>query len=226
MMKNRSFLFGLGTGLIIGALLLQLMISGGAAPLTKEQVLKGAEQLNLKLVEESSESSESSPKEAPLDEVDQDKKAADSSDSTNSADNSQKPVEPSAPAVAASPSPVASPKTSESIDKAVSPTKPSEPAKPVEDSVGKPKDATNPTPKAPDKPEVKTDAVISLRIPDGSTLTDTANILSKNGVVKDKDIFLKEANKRKINKKIQTGSYSFIKGESIDSIIEKLISFR
>lgn len=56
MIKNRSFLFGLGTGLITGALLLQLMISGGAAPLTKEQVLQGAEKLNMKVIDESSES--------------------------------------------------------------------------------------------------------------------------------------------------------------------------
>lgn len=52
MIKNRSFLFGLGTGLITGALLLQLMISGGAAPLTKEQVLQGAEKLNMKVIDE------------------------------------------------------------------------------------------------------------------------------------------------------------------------------
>lgn len=56
MIKNRSFLFGLGTGLITGALLLQLMISGGAAPLTKEQVLQGAEKLNMKVIDESAES--------------------------------------------------------------------------------------------------------------------------------------------------------------------------
>lgn len=56
MIKNRSFLFGLGTGLITGALLLQLMISGGAAPLTKEQVLQGAEKLNMKVIDEAAES--------------------------------------------------------------------------------------------------------------------------------------------------------------------------
>ena len=51
MIRNRFFMFGLGVGLIAGALLLQLMISGRAAPLTKEQLIKEAAKLNLTVVD-------------------------------------------------------------------------------------------------------------------------------------------------------------------------------
>lgn len=53
MIKNRSFMFGLGTGLIAGALLLQVMITGGAAPLSKEKLIKEAAKLNLTVTDPS-----------------------------------------------------------------------------------------------------------------------------------------------------------------------------
>ncbi|MNZ35483.1 YceG-like family protein [compost metagenome] len=214
MMKNRSFLFGLGTGLIAGALLLQLMISGGAAPLTKEQVIQGAEKLNLKVIDESTEPPSD---ESALEDAVQGQKT----DGVNegSTDN----VAPSEPAVAASPAPVVSPTVSDNPNKVVPPK---EPSTPKEGTIEKPEVTTAPSAVAPDKPKATANAGVVVRIPSGSTLTKTADILEKAEVIKDKASFLKAANQRQINTKIQSGSYTFNKDESLDSILEKLISFQ
>lgn len=219
MMKNRSFLFGLGTGLIAGALLLQLMISGGAAPLTKEQVIQGAEKLNLKVIDESTEppSDESASNESALEDANQDQKNVGLTDGT------QENVAPSEPTVAASPAPVATPTVSDNPSKVIPPK---EPTTPKEGTVEKPEVTTAPAAETPVTPKVTANAGVSVRIPSGSTLTETANILEKAKVIKDKASFLEAANKRKINKKIQSGSYNFNKDESLDSILEKLISFQ
>ncbi|WP_405174479.1 endolytic transglycosylase MltG [Paenibacillus sp. FSL H8-0261] len=214
MMKNRSFLFGLGTGLIAGALLLQLMISGGAAPLTKEQVIQGAEKLNLKVIDESIEPPSDEPA---LEDAVQGEKT----DGVN--EGSTENVEPSKPTVAASPAPVVSPTVSDNPNKVVPPK---EPSTPKEGTIEKPEVTTAPSAVAPDKPKATANAGVVVRIPSGSTLTKTADILEKAEVIKDKASFLKAANQRQINTKIQSGSYTFNKDESLDSILEKLISFQ
>ncbi|MEK4461184.1 endolytic transglycosylase MltG [Paenibacillus sp. FSL H8-0315] len=218
MIKNRSFLFGLGTGLITGALLLQLMISGGAAPLTKEQVLQGAEKLNMKVIDEAAVPSSGETENDNKEEV---------TETGGATAESKENVSSSAPAAAASPTPAVSPTTPESSDKAIAPNKPSTPTNgKVEQPKVTPKASAAPTAVAPVTPKVTANASVSVRIPSGSTLTATTDILAKAGVIKDKSTFLEAANKRKINTKIQSGSYSFNKGESIDSIIEKLITLK
>lgn len=207
-------MFGLGTGLIAGALLLQLMISGGAAPLTKEQVIQGAEKLNLKVIDESIEPPSDEPA---LEDAVQGEKT----DGVN--EGSTENVEPSKPTVAASPAPVVSPTVSDNPNKVVPPK---EPSTPKEGTIEKPEVTTAPSAVAPDKPKATANAGVVVRIPSGSTLTKTADILEKAEVIKDKASFLKAANQRQINTKIQSGSYTFNKDESLDSILEKLISFQ
>jgi hypothetical protein len=214
MMKNRSFLFGLGTGLIAGALLLQLMISGGAAPLTKEQVIQGAEKLNLKVIDEATEPPSD---ESALEDAVQGQKSAGVNEGIT------ENVAPYEPSVAASPAPVVSPTVSDNPSKVIPPK---EPSTPKEGTIEEPEVTTAPTAVAPDKPKATANAGVVVRIPSGSTLTKTADILEKAEVIKDKASFLKAANQRQINTKIQSGSYTFNKDESLDSILEKLISFQ
>jgi cell division protein YceG involved in septum cleavage len=57
-------------------------------------------------------------------------------------------------------------------------------------------------------------------------LTETAELLAEAGVIQDKAKFLQTADSRKVNKIIQYGSYTFAKGESINSIIDKLITVK
>lgn len=65
-----------------------------------------------------------------------------------------------------------------------------------------------------------------MKIPTGITLAQTADLLAEAGVIKDKNKFLQTADSRKVNTIIQYGSYSFTKGESINSIIDKLITVK
>lgn len=214
-MKNRSFFFGLGTGLITGALLLQLMISGGAAPLTKEQIVRGAERLNLTVIDESAADTSDN---ASVEETDP------GDPSGELTEGSQNTVSPSAPVAVATPSPAVTPSITENPNKVISPK---EPSTPVDGQVAVPEvPAHTQGAVAPVTPKVTPNAGISVRIPSGSTLTETANILANAGVIKDTSGFLKAANKRKINTIIQSGSYSFTKDESIESIIDKLITLK
>lgn len=217
MIKNRSFLFGLGSGLIAGALLLQLMISGGAAPLTKEQILQGAARLNLTVSD--------SVTEPPSDET-QNNSVDKGNDGEEVTDENTEAIVPSEPISAASPSPAASPEVPVTTNKTSSPTKPKQPSKPANEEVEKPEVTTAPSAVAPKVQEVTQNGKYSVHIPNGSTLNETANILAKAGAIKDKDLFLKTAKGRKINTIIQSGSYSFDEDEKIDSIIDKLITLK
>lgn len=215
MIKNRSFLFGLGSGLIAGALLLQLMISGGAAPLTKEQVLEGAERLNLTVSDK-----------ADVPPVDGTQNDTVDPNGDVVGESAPEVTTPSEPVNAASPSPVVSPEKPDNTDKTNPPAKPAEPSTPAKGNVEKPKVSAAPSAVVPKVQEVTQNGMISVHIPNGSTLNQTANLLADAGAIKDKNLFLKTAKERKINTIIQYGTYSFDADEQIDSIIDKLISLK
>lgn len=209
MIKNRSFMLGMGSGLIAGAMLLQLVISSGAAPLTKDQVVKGAAKLNLKVTDETAKLLTAEEWKA------------------NSEATIVTPA-PSEAAVAVSPSPAASPLTAGEPSAATAPKEPVTPSQPAKVEVQQPK-VTAPssiTTVTPAPPNITTSGTISVKIPNGTTLTETANLLAKAGVIQDKSIFLQAANERKVNKIIQYGTYSFADDESISTIIDKLVTVK
>ncbi|MEK5058754.1 MULTISPECIES: hypothetical protein [unclassified Paenibacillus] len=196
MIKNRSFLLGLGTGIAAGALILQLALIGQGqaggdqtldlSTLTREQVQEAADELELKVYDASAEvMTEEEWTEAKAEERAQ-------GSSTSSSDNSGK--NPS------SDGPVAS-----------TPEQPDQPAAPENSQAPKPADEPAP-------------GTISYRVINGATLNDVADHLSSLRVLDNRDAFIEEARKQKINNKIQVGSYEFTEGESIDSVISKLIS--
>ncbi|MNC25083.1 YceG-like family protein [compost metagenome] len=209
MIKNRTFMFGLGTGLIAGALLLQLMISGGAAPLTKEELVQQAAKLNLTVTDPAADPQASS---EPADQATA-PSGQNGEKGTPDASNASGPPSP-APNAAASPEAAAQPSA------AAAPTEPAVPSKPIQ-SAGA---AT--APEAPSTPQAAVSGVVAVRIPAGSTLTETAELLAKAGVINEQSEFLQTAISRKINAKIQYGSYNFTKGESVNTIIEKLITVK
>lgn len=202
MMKNRFFMLGLGVGLIAGALLLQLMIAGRAAPLTKEELIRQATRLNLTLVDPAEASATATPSPEEGAEAPASQAAA-------------KPAATPASTPAIPPKPAATPSA------AATPGKPSAPAQPQ--STAEP---VTKAPVTPGAPAVAVNGVISLRIPTGITLTQTADLLAEAGVIEDKNKFLQTANSRKVNTIIQYGSYNFTKGESINSVIDKLITVK
>ncbi|ANS74027.1 hypothetical protein AWM70_05115 [Paenibacillus yonginensis] len=180
MMRNRHFLFGLGAGLIIGALLLQLMNVAQTQPQmlnTEEEVRNAAKALGLKVYDSSEQVySEQEWKE-------------------------RENGEPAGTTASAPPSPS-------------SPEEPSEPSTPAEPSTPSKAEAPAPSP-APAE-------MVDIRIPAGSTLSQVADRLKSAGVITDKEAFVQLAKKWNATRIIQTGTFTFTKGESFKSITNKI----
>lgn len=196
MIKNRVFMLGLGIGLIIGAVLLQLMIMGERSmsteqpqdkQWTKEQLEEGAKALGVKVVDDSDElMSEEQWKE---------KMKTESEKMTGT------------PAV-----PPSKPAESEQPDSPQTPVKPDKTKN----------NTTSPDIKKPSAPKEAAPAQIRFVIADGNNLSHVADGLKKAGVITDKQAFIKEATAKRINTHIQTGTYTFTAGESAQSIIHKI----
>ncbi|ANA83143.1 hypothetical protein C7121_17375 [Paenibacillus glucanolyticus] len=193
MIKNRTFMMGLGSGLVVGAILLQLMWIGqgstasDAKDLTKEQLMAAAEALDMQVIEHSEE----------LLTADQweEKKLSERSSETEGSD-----------------------KAKEIGTK--QPDLPEQPEKPEADGKEqKPKEVNKPAePKTP----VKANAPIKVNIRAGNNLSDVASHLLSAGVIDNKQAFINKATEKKINTSIQSGTYSFTAGESYNSIITKI----
>ncbi|MFM9277288.1 endolytic transglycosylase MltG [Paenibacillus jiagnxiensis] len=196
MLKNRTFMLGMGTGMIAGALLLQLAIIGQGqskaadAPreLTREEVEVAAQRFGLQV----SDSTD------PLMTEEQWRQKVIEK-------GSQTPEEPAAP---------------KSADAA------SEPKAPQQLQTGKPETAVpqagNHTVQAAEQPAAPEATPIRYRIVPGSSLNSVAEGLQKAGVIENADAFQKAANEQKINTKIRSGTYSFREGETFNSIITKI----
>lgn len=209
MIKNRSFMLGMGTGLVTGALLLQLaMIGQGQSQqsaidpknMTREQLEKAAAGLNLQI------SDSSDPK---MTEEEWRKKVIKEGNKTPTAPQKTKPVQtPSKPKAPGNRTPSTASKPVASMTTAKSPNKPI--------TKGNGAAATPNTPKQPAPPHVQYSIVW------GSNLKNVASGLQKAGVVSDAGAFEAAANAQKINTKIRTGTYQFVKGEDFGSIITKI----
>lgn len=193
MIKNRTFMMGLGSGLVVGAILLQLMWIGQGSTasdtkdLTKEQLMAAAEALDMQVIEPSEE----------LLTADQweEKKLSERSSDTEGSDKA-KEIGTKQPDI------------------------PEQPEKPEADGKDqKPKEINKPAePKTP----VKANAPIKVNIRAGNNLSDVASHLLSAGVIDNKQAFINKATEKKINTSIQSGTYSFTAGESYNSIITKI----
>ncbi|RUT29740.1 hypothetical protein EJP77_13020 [Paenibacillus zeisoli] len=206
-MKNRTFMVGLGVGLILGALLLQIMLIGqgneATQLLTKQQVQEAAERLGMKVYAGTEQVLTQQEWEAKTKEESQKKDQTETNTPTD-------PKTPSSSKTPAAPESTSSPKTPADPDKTDSASTPSTP------KVNIPK-----TTKAaePSKPEQ-----IPFKISSGDNLSKVADGLKSAGVISDKSAFIQTAIDSKANYSLQTGSYTFKPGESLSSIISKITS--
>lgn len=195
MIRNRQFMTGLGIGLIVGALLLQIMMIGqgpNGKLQTKEQIEQAAAALNLKVVSADQEL---------LTEEEWQEKAEQEQAGLDEGIKSENPVDPSNP------------------DAPNTPGAPDDPDLPGgKGAVSVPETTSPASPKEPDK------ATVTYKISHGSTLTGVAEGLLKAGVISDKEAFLQAAKDKKINYKVRTGTFTFEQGEDFGSIISKISS--
>lgn len=83
-------------------------------------------------------------------------------------------------------------------------------SKPVSTSDNQPKPATS-------------QAAINVVIPSGAASSEIAQLLADKGVIKDTKSFLARVSERRVSSKFHSGSYSFVAGEDINSVINKLV---
>lgn len=198
MIKNRHFMLGLGIGLIIGALLLQIMMIGQGsykALTTVKEVQQAAAELNLKVVDNKVELLTEDEWRAKYPE-----------DVLSNGDvekgSTEDPVQPSSP------------------DSPATPVSPVEPKTETDSSsIKKEEEIQIDTPKSPEVPEP---VVVEYRIRSGATLAGVASGLKKAGVISDETAFIKKASAKGINRKLQVGTYKFTKEEDFNSIISKI----
>ncbi|MNW23585.1 YceG-like family protein [compost metagenome] len=203
MIKKRLFILGLGTGLIAGALLLQLALIGQAqtvssmntTELTREQLEEAAARLDLKVIEGSEELMTEDEWREKV--IEQGNKTPADPTAPDTANPSQ---EPSTPAV-----PQSSPPKEKGNQQPTAAVK----------AVNTPKEAAAPQQAKAAK------QLVTFRIAPGKNLTAVAEELEKSGVVESASDFMEAATAKKINRKIRSGTYTLEKGESLNSIITK-----
>ncbi|SEA26079.1 endolytic transglycosylase MltG [Paenibacillus sp. 276b] len=204
-MDKRSLWIGLGSGMIVGAVLLQLATVGqnalsessldpelATANLTKEQLESAAKSMDMKLI------------------------ASDDELYTEAEWVNKKKQESSELQGKTATAP-------EATDSAVKPEQPDNPKQPVNNESDKQNEVTQPEtiePSTPNSPEVA--ATVSFKVRSGNSLAIVAGNLEKTGIVDSAQAFIKAGRAERINTKIQVGTYDLEKGESFKSIIAKI----
>ncbi|MEC0123850.1 endolytic transglycosylase MltG [Paenibacillus pabuli] len=203
-MDKRSLWVGLGSGMIVGAVLLQLATVGQnalsdsnldpeqvPANLTKEQLEMAAKSMDMKLVgtedELYTETEWVEKKKKESSELQG--KAATVPEAAKSAENPEQPEKPQQPAAneGDKQSQISQPKTTEPV--------------------------------TPSSPQTET---VSFKVRSGNSLAIVAGNLEKAGIVDNAEAFIKAGRAERINTKIQVGTYVLEKGESFQSIIAKI----
>ncbi|MCM3132010.1 peptidase [Paenibacillus polysaccharolyticus] len=202
-MDKRSLWIGIGSGMITGAILLQLATVGQKAlsdsnlePVqpdnwTKEQLETAAKSLDMKLV--------GSQDELYTEAEWVSKKKQESSQMQGK-----------------------SAETPEQTTSAAQPTEPKQPQQPESSNVKGQTQTNQPKTNTPVTPTKSNGPAVTFKVRSGNSLAMVAENLKEAGIVDDTQAFIKAGKAQGINKKIQVGTYSLEKGESFKSIIAKI----
>ncbi|ANF96549.1 hypothetical protein [Paenibacillus bovis] len=198
MIKNRSFIIGIGIGMIVGAILLQIMNIGkgqtmmNGSQLTPEQIQEAAQAQNMQVFA-ANQKVYTSEQWKQLEAEEAAKKAEAQKGSKSS--STKEPTAPTSPE-----QPKAS--TNEST------TQPKQPS-----STSTTKTQQSKTPASPQSPNV------SFTINPGENLDDVAFSLKKEGLIGSQSEFINKATERKANTKLQVGTFEIGNKQDYDDII-------
>ncbi|OXM16013.1 hypothetical protein [Paenibacillus herberti] len=199
---SRSFWTGLGLGIMIGALLLQLLLIGQTAPELDKPAGSSDEQ-PVYTVEEAEALAQTAVARAL---ADWDKTAGGKKDGTE-----QTPAPGSGSGEGSKPSPTPTSAAGKGVKDAGTPsTKPNTATKsqPVASSKSDSKGQTSP------KPETE----LVIRIMPGSNLTDTAALLKKHGLVDSEQSFIRYMEGQKTASDIRAGYFKFVGNPDLAAI--------
>lgn len=234
MFKNRSFMLGLGIGIITGALLLQLMLlAQSGRPTTPADVESTSEVQTNAPAGEGEQPTEEQPAASSDAEETQ-------TDASQPQDSTEEPTEPEATAPAEPNSEAAeppdtgqAPASSEPEEPAAAtteaPTAPTEPTDTATTGSDQPAQA----PVAPTEPEASADVEpqqssaaessnVSFEIERGMNLKAVSQALANSGIVDDAVAFQRQAAEAGVTGKLQIGNYSFKSGDSYADIIREI----
>lgn len=203
MIKNRSLMIGIGIGIIIGAVLLQLFNIGkgqtmlDGTQLTADQIREAAQAQNMQ-VYASTEKVYSSDEWKQLQQEEKQKQEAakQAKEKANGQDTTKEP-------------------TSEQ------PTTPEDPTTPESKETKTTTNSTTPktsNPSSPTQPNTPT----TFKITSGEMLNDIAYNLKTEGVIDSQKEFVNRVSELKANTKLQVGTFTLNAGEDLDSIIDKI----
>ncbi|PZT56037.1 endolytic transglycosylase MltG [Paenibacillus silvae] len=199
-MDKRSLWIGIGSGMMIGAILLQLATVGQkalsdtnlepaqSANWTKEQIESAAKSMDMKLV--------SAEDELYTEAEWVQKKKQESSQMQG--------------------------KTASTPNQTSSAVQPAQPQEPKSDNVKGQSEIKLPNTTEPEEPSQPKGTSVTFKVRSGNSLAMVAENLKQAGIVNDAAAFVKAGRAEGINRKIQVGTYSLEKGESFKSIIAKI----
>ncbi|CAM4252881.1 endolytic transglycosylase MltG [Saccharibacillus endophyticus] len=235
MFKNRSFMLGLGIGIITGALLLQLMLLAQSGRPTSPA---DAESTNEVQTNAPAGEEEQPAKEQPADSSDPEETPTEESQPQDSA---EEPTEPEAAVptepdseTAEAPDAGQAPVSSEPEEPSSATTEaPSAPTEPTTDTAATGSEQPAQAPAAPTEPEASTDVQpqrsnamessnVSFEIERGMNLKAVSQALANAGVVDDAVAFQRQAAEAGVTGKLQIGNYSFKSGDSYADIIREI----
>lgn len=240
MIKNRSFMIGIGVGIIVGAILLQLVNIGkgqtmlNGMQLTPEQIQQAAQAQNMQIYS-SDEQVYSKDQWQELQKQEAAKKAQSQKQSETKEPTSTDPEAPTSPEQPDS-------STSNSTSSTTAPEQPqsssvsstTDPSEPKSSSTSSATDSEQTTSSAASTSSTSnktattqpskaaTPSTVQFSISGGEMLSDVAYNLKKQGLISSQSDFVSRASELNANKHLQIGSYQINAGDSYDKIIKAI----
>lgn len=230
MIKNRSLMIGIGIGIILGAVLLQLvnigkgqtMLSG--AQLTPEQIQQAAQAQNMQVY---TADQKVYTKEQWQELVKQEEEKKKQSQQSGQQSTTKEPEETKQPTAPESPEQPSTSDTKSSTSSSTTSSANGTQSGSASGTVNTPSQPTTPTTTTKNTASASnaTSANASgnwFTVSSGQMLNDIAFNLKKQGLIKSQGDFINRASQLNVNKKLQVGSYQISSGQSYDDILRTL----
>ncbi|MFD1888353.1 hypothetical protein [Paenibacillus wenxiniae] len=229
MIKNRALMIGLGIGMILGAILLQLvnigkgqtMLSG--QQLTPEQIQQAAQAQNMQVYTADQKVYTREQWQELVKQEEEKKKQSQQSNSSGQQSTTKEPEETTQPTEPDSPEQPSTSGTTSSSNQSSTTQSKSNSASGTVNTPSQPNTPTTTKSTSPTANAASSSATGKwFSVSSGQMLNDIAFNLKKQGLIQNQGEFINRASQLKVNKKLQIGSYQISVGESYDDILRTL----
>ncbi len=219
MIKNRSLMIGVGIGIILGAVLLQLVNIGKGETmltgmqLTPEQIQQAAQAQNMQIYTSDQKVYTREQWQELVKQEAEKKAAATKQNGEQSTTKEPESTDPTAP------------ESPEQPDATSTPSSTTNSSNTSSSSVNTPSQPKTNAPSTPSTSQTTTSTDNKsnwFTVSSGQMLNDIAFNLKKEGLIKSQGEFINRASQLNVNKKLQVGSYQINAGEGYDEILRTL----